>query len=189
MHIFWSASFLLPTTFLNRVDQHIRAFFQGEIKIGKGLKPVAWKLICKRLAFRGLGIMPVKLWAEASLLRQVWGTASRRKSIWVDWVEKRYIKSSSFWDIKIPLNCSWGLRGLFNARTRALQHVHHIRGDGASTFFWLDPWLTNGRLVDTFGDRAINDLGLGQFVKVNRFIIDERWEFPAASSNQLMDIA
>lgn len=80
------------------------------------MKTVAWKKICKPLQQGRLGIRSIIDVAEEAIRKQVWHVASKRKSIWADWVYNRYIKKKSFRDIKVWSNSSWGWRGILNRR-------------------------------------------------------------------------
>lgn len=58
-------------------------------------------------------------------------------------------------DLKYPSNCYWGWRGIISVRAETLPYVHHMIGNGNSTFFCLDPWLDCGHLIDKFGGRTV----------------------------------
>lgn len=148
----------------------------------------AWSKICTPLEMGGLGFMSISELASCALRRQAWHIACRRKSIWVDWVYKKYIKEKSFWDLNYPSNCSWGWAEILLLRSKILPFVHHMIGDGKSTSFLLDPWLPCGRLIYKFGGRAVYDLGLGKDIAVSSFISNGSWRFPHPSSLQLIDI-
>ena len=57
----------------------------------------------------GLGIMLIKQIAEAALQRQCWFIGSRKKSLRVEWVHKKYIKAKNLWNRKTNWNSSWVL--------------------------------------------------------------------------------
>lgn len=46
MHIYWASSFLIPSTCIKILEQHVRNFFGGSFKVSKNLKLVDWKKIC-----------------------------------------------------------------------------------------------------------------------------------------------
>lgn len=138
----------------------------------------AWSKICT----------PLEMVNPFGWTREAWHIACRRKSIWVDWVYKKYIKEKSFWDLNYPSNCSWGWAEILFLRSKILPFVHHRIGDGKSTSFLLDPWLPCGRLIYKFGGRAVYDLGLGKDIAVSSFISNGSWRFPHPSSLQLIDI-
>jgi hypothetical protein len=60
-------------------------------------------------------------------------------ALWVRWLWLSQVEASQPWkefDIQVPLMVS----EIFKAATSSLV------GDGATTFFWLDSWLPDGRL-------------------------------------------
>lgn len=60
--------------------------------------------------------------------------------------------------------------------------------NGHNTNFWIDPWLNGGRLKDCHGARVIYDMGMGDDIKVSRFIQNDGWHFLIRRSHDLMDI-
>lgn len=95
---------------------------------------------------------------------------------------------ASFWDIKIPADCSWGLRSILKVKDQALPHARHLIGNGMDTLFWLDPWLPCGRLMDSFGSRAVYDLSLGRNIRVSKFLQNGVWGLLATTTNAFIDI-
>lgn len=77
---------------------------------------------------------------------------------------------------------------ILSARVDLLPLVHHLIGNGRSTFFWLDPWLPYGRLTDRFGTNAVFKLGLSLNILVGTFIGNGNWVLPITSSPDLIDI-
>lgn len=126
--------------------------------------------------------------ASIAIRRQAWRIASKKKSVWVDWAYRKSIKKGSFWDVEHPSNCSWGWRRILSARAAILPLVHHLIGNGCSTYFWLDPWLPCNRLIGRFGTNAISELGLGMNIPVSAFIGNGNWILPTTSSPYLIDI-
>lgn len=102
-------------------------------------------------------------------MKQLWLIASKRKSLWTDWVNDKYLKATSIWEVNPHHSSSWGWRGLLRVRDKAKPLIRHIIGNGTSTRFWTDPWLDNGSLLDAFSDRAIYDLGQDKNVLVAEY--------------------
>lgn len=84
-------------------------------------------------------------------------------------------KSKSFGDLNIPSD-------FLSKRSVVLTQITHLIGKGDKTFFWLDPWLPGGRLIDRFGKLAAYDVSYGEHFKVN----DGVWNLPTATTNELM---
>lgn len=107
-HIFWSANFLLPKSYNYTLEALVRNFFWGSFEVSCKMKTIAWSNICRPFMQGGLGISIVESIADAAVQRQTWSIASNRDSIWVRWAYNKYIKGKSFWNLKVPSNCSWG---------------------------------------------------------------------------------
>lgn len=103
-------------------------------------------------------------------------------------MHSKYIKNSSFWELKCGSDPSRVWRGIIQTRDEVKNQFQLIIGDGKSTFFWFDPWLPCGRLIDLFGERAAQDMGLGKGIKVNNFISNNSWCFPCFSTHELIAI-
>lgn len=56
------------------------------------------------------------------------------------------------------------------------------------TKFWLDPWFPCGRLKDSIGVRAINDLALWRDLKLSYFSANGDWSTPLRNARQLRNI-
>lgn len=93
----------------------VRDFFWGYFNNNKKLKTIAWKKNLQTREADGLGIASIHDSVAAAQLRQVWNLASKRKSLWVEWAQAKYIKNKSFWTMQIPSNCSWGWRGILQS--------------------------------------------------------------------------
>lgn len=76
------------------------------------MNTIAWKDIYRPLNLGAMGPKAVQDIANSAIIRQVWSLASKRTSIWNDWIYSKYVKDKSIWSIKIPSNCSWGLKGI-----------------------------------------------------------------------------
>lgn len=66
-----------------------------------------------------------------------------------------------------------------------MRHIKHLIGNVKSMFFWLDPWLPSGRLINTFGHTTVYDLDLGIDLLVSYFIKEGSWNLPIATLNEL----
>lgn len=117
------------------MERHIRNFFYGIFNEGKHLLPISWPSICKPAELGGLNLKSIVQFAESAQLRQVWILASKTSTIWTAWAYGKYVKNKSFWELKIPSNCSWGWHGILKNRSKALKHSQHIIGDGRKNLF------------------------------------------------------
>lgn len=80
---------------------------------------------------------------------------------------------------------------VLNDPSIVLHRIKHLTGNGTATNFRVesvDRCLDCGPLADCFGQRAINDLRLGEKVKVSCFISNGNWSLPSPSSPLLIEI-
>lgn len=152
------------------------------------LHPVAWDSICRPFSSGVLNIISFVGTSRAALLRQLWNVVQNKPTCWNIWLNAKYLKGKSFWDVSIPKAASWRWKGILALRRIALPQIKFLVGSGHVVKFWTDPWLNGGRLQDRFGGRAIYDLRLGVDVKLHQFIVNHKCDFLVATSNALMDI-
>lgn len=136
----------------------------------------------------GLGIRSIRGSAQAALLRQVWNVVNNKNTCWNLWINAKYLRGTSFWDVSIPKKASWGWRNILLLRPIALPHIKFIAGNGHQIQFWTDPWLNGGRLKDCYGERAVYDLGMGSDITLHHFIQNNGWRFPTPTSISLIEI-
>ena len=136
----------------------------------------------------GLGTKSIHGTAKAALLSQVSNVVSNKSTCWNLWVNAKYLRGESFWDVMIPKNASRGWKSILMLTPIAIPLIKFLVGNGHQIKFWTDPWLNGGRLKDCYGDRALYDLGMGADTKVHQFIQTDGWRFPTPTSNALMDI-
>ena len=138
---------------------------------------------------RGIGNKKIgRLEHSSSHVKQLWLIASKRKSLWTDWVNDKYLKGTSIWEVNPHHSSSWGWRGLLRVRDKAKPLIRHIIGNDTSTRFWTDPWLDNGSLLDAFSDRAIYDLGQDKNVLVAEYISEGNFILPTPISSDIIEI-
>jgi len=186
-HLFWVTVFLLSQSVLHALDRQIRDFFWN-CWSSSYLHPIAWSTICQPVAMGGLGVRSIMGVAKAALIREIWNVILNRTTCWNIWVNVRYLKGDSFWDVASPKSASWGWKGILALQPLALPHIKFLLGNGHTTHFWTNPWLPGRRLRDCFGSRTMYDLGLGKDLRVSTFIVHGGWHLPPPTSATLMDI-
>lgn len=159
-------------------------FLWGGLELTKKIHEVKWDDICKPLDEGGLNIRRVKEMNNAGLMKQLWWIVGKKDSLWVKWIQGKYLEQNSFWTLKIPNDCSWSWRKLLKLRDKAEPIMKILLGNGNDTWLWLDNWHPCGVLLNTFGDWIRYDAGLDRLTKVNRFLEDGRWKpFPIRSDD------
>jgi hypothetical protein len=117
----------IPVKTLTSIEKIIRGFLwkcRKDVKGGHCL--VAWDKVCAPKDWRGLGIPNLRYMNIA--LRARW--------LWLQRVD-----DSKPWK-ELNIQVPHVVRQLFEGST------YSVLGDGASTFFWTDRWLPEGRLTD-----------------------------------------
>ncbi|KAM0837796.1 hypothetical protein ACQ4PT_061397 [Festuca glaucescens] len=127
MPIFAMMSLDLPVKTLLAIEKIIRGFlWKGRKDVKGGHCLVAWNKVCAPKEWGGLGIPNLRMMNVALRARWLW---LQRVDDSKPWKEL---------NIQVPKMA----RQLFEGAT------YSVLGDGASTFFWTDKWLSDGRMCD-----------------------------------------
>ncbi|KAM0918372.1 hypothetical protein ACQ4PT_008930 [Festuca glaucescens] len=125
--IFSMMSLDIPAKTLSAIEKIIRGFlWKGRKDVKGGHCLVAWNKVCAPKDWGGLGIPNLRLMNIA--LRARW--------LWLHRVD-----DSKPWK-ELNIQVPQVVRQLFEGAT------YSVLGNGASTFFWTDQWLPEGRLTD-----------------------------------------
>jgi hypothetical protein len=120
---------------------------------------VAWEKLCAHKKERGLGIKSIEVWNKASMMNHIWNLFINAGSMWVAWVEANWLKGQSFWQVSVPVSCSWSWKKLLQPREPAKKFIQFKVGDGSRVFLWLDHWLLANYLLDRYGYKIVYDFG------------------------------
>jgi hypothetical protein len=124
--IFSMMSLDIPVKTLTAIEKIIRGFlWKGRKDVKGGHRLVAWDKVCTPKEWGGLGIPNLRYLNIALRARWLW---LQRMDDSKPWKEL---------NIQVPL----AVRQLFEGAT------YSVLGNGASTFFWTDRWLPEGRLT------------------------------------------
>jgi hypothetical protein len=122
------------------------------------------------------------------MLNHIWSLFTKAGSLWVAWIETTWLKGKSLWQISIPKNCSRSWKKLLKLRDVAKPFLSFKVGDGLNIFFWHDRWHPAGYLLDSFGTRAVYDLGLSLESKLSAIIRNGTWFSPYARSDTIVEM-
>lgn len=178
MHNNWSMYLFLPKAILKRIQSQMARFLWSGKLTGPCLYKVAWRTCCLRKNEGGLGFKELLSWNQSAILLQVCriiNSNSQNDSLWLKWVHSVFLHRKSFWTMKTPGKCSWGLRKILNYREAALQHVSYQVGRNSAFLLWHDPWTSSRPLLDMLGLRAVSSLESTLFAKVSSIIVDSSW--------------
>ncbi|GKV42033.1 hypothetical protein SLEP1_g49489 [Rubroshorea leprosula] len=164
---FWCFTFFLPKKVIKEVEKLCNAFlWKNSTNAAKGAK-VSWDSICFPKQKGSLGIKGLAQWNVACMMRFIWMIFSKAGSIWVVWVNMYLLKGKSFWTVNILANASWGWRKLLKLRTQARRLIRHKIGDGKDTYLWHDNWQPFGPLIEEYGTKIVQNLGISLNAKVS----------------------
>jgi hypothetical protein len=108
-------------------------------------------------------------------LQHIWALFTKAGSIWVAWIEEHRLKGKSFWQVSIPIDCSWYWKKLLKLRNIAKQFLSFKVGNGSHISFWHDKWHPTDYLLDCFGSRVVYDLSIPLDAKVFKIIKGGDW--------------
>ncbi|KAF5203741.1 RNA-directed DNA polymerase (reverse transcriptase)-related family protein, partial [Thalictrum thalictroides] len=137
-HIYWSQTFILPTTVLDSLAKKCAIFLWNGTSMGRKLHQAKLSTICLRKEEGGLGISNMKIWNQAAYLGLVFKIAAKGSSLWVQWAWEHHLKNKFFWTMNIPADCSWVWRCVLKAREKAAEFITYLLADGKLTFLWHD---------------------------------------------------
>ena len=98
----------------------------------------------------GLGIKSIHGAAKAALLGQVWNVVSNKNTCRNLWVNAKYLRGESSWDVMILKTTASGGKSILSLRPIAPPNIKLLLGNGHQIKFWTDPWLNGGRLKDCY---------------------------------------
>ncbi|KAM0829175.1 hypothetical protein ACQ4PT_067046 [Festuca glaucescens] len=127
MPIFSMMSLDIPVKTILAIEKIIRGFlWKGRKDVKGGHCLLAWDKVCTPKAWGGLGILNLRMMNVALRTRWLWLQRVDESKPWKEL------------NIQVPQLA----RQLFEGATFS------VLGDGASTLFWLDRWLPDGRISD-----------------------------------------
>jgi hypothetical protein len=165
---YWFQTLAFPISISNEIERILGNFLWKD-----SLHTISWGDICKLKSEAGLGIMRVQDMCKAAGLKMVWRFLNSN-SLWSSWMERRYLKGSSFWESSSRLldSGTWKLMtGLIDI---AQSCMRKRIGNGHDTLLWYDPWVKEGRLVDLLSHDMpiISDTDKWT---VSRLLINSQW--------------
>ncbi|XP_004963682.1 uncharacterized protein LOC101781465 [Setaria italica] len=140
------STLLLPQGLIEIIDRRRRRFlWAGEDKVSGAQCLVAWEAACQPKAQGGLSLKNLPLQNRSLLLKHIHRLHHPAGSSWALWVRGQVNISNLQGDI---LGTHWRDLETLLPIYRAL--TCSVVSNGASTNFWLDRWLPDGRLSDLF---------------------------------------
>lgn len=188
LQVYWSGIFILPKKVIKDMTQKFNRVLWNENDGNSAKAKVSWGDVCFPKKEGGLGLKCLEVWNWLSTLRHIWNLFACSGSIWVAWVQHYLLKGRSFWNVRIPQNCSWSWRKILSLRCIATDFIKFEVGNGKLIHLWLDNWHPFGPLYEKYGFRIIYDSQSCLESRLNSIIWNGNWRWKPARSKALVDI-
>ncbi|XP_021993761.1 uncharacterized protein LOC110890459 [Helianthus annuus] len=179
-HVYWASVFILPGRIIKELEATMRGFLWCQGPMQKGKAKVSWKAVCVPKKEGGLGIRRIRDMNNALMAANAWSVIVKRESLWVAWIHDHRLKERSFWDCRIPNNCSWSWRKIMQLRPLIQPYVWAKHGNGRQVSAWFDTWSGVGPQNKFLSYRTISNGGFSLNTKVKDISNDGGWTWPLA---------
>lgn len=89
-----------------------------------------------------------------------------KNSLWTKWIQIYLIRGQTFWQLKIPLRCSWTWCKILELRPLLIKYFRVKIGNGEHTLLWWDPWLELGPVCVRGDEEYLDFSGLDSKIKL-----------------------
>lgn len=134
--------FRLPKSCLNTIEGMSAAFLWSGSPNTHTKAKVAWDDVCRPKDEGGLGIRCLTDTSRVFALSLIWRLLTNSGSLWVAWMKAYLLRFHSFWDVSDKYAGSWIWRKLLKLRDQAALFIRSEIGNGKTTLFWFDNWLS-----------------------------------------------
>ena len=138
-------SFLLPKGILDKIDKINKDFFWNKLESTRYCPLLSWDKICKPKSQGGQGIKTAEETNNAFQLKLIWKIVTEPDNCWVKVIKEKYFKDNDFFNIE-KTNSSWQFGRLLNLRNKFKKGIRWIIGNGKTTNFWTDLWVSDQSL-------------------------------------------
>lgn len=83
-----------------------------------------------------MGLKRCEECSEAAIKRSIWLLFKQASFLWVAWVRNNLLKNQSFWQVKVPQQCSYGWIKILKIQELVRPSINFQVGDGSSMFFY-----------------------------------------------------
>ncbi|XP_077219707.1 uncharacterized protein LOC143853893 [Tasmannia lanceolata] len=157
--VFWASAFNLPKGVIHCLEKICRAFLWGHDPSQKKFHSTGWNDFCKPKGEGGAGIRKIEDINNAFQLKILWNSMQDKNSLWLKWFKAKYVKRKNFWTMKFLPKPSWGVRGMFKARSLGMPFICYNADNEEEIELWDQPWHPHGVLSSVFS-RSCTDSSL-----------------------------
>ncbi|KAK1284164.1 hypothetical protein QJS10_CPB21g01730 [Acorus calamus] len=108
-----------------------------------------------------------------------WEIATNHPSLWAQWIQKRYLKKCSLWEVRPTCSSTTVWRKILKAGEWIRPKTHYVIFDDHTINLWFDPWLRGYGLAYHFHGQPLLCWGPPKYTTVSKFIIDGQWRKPS----------
>ncbi|KAL4180392.1 hypothetical protein AMTRI_Chr13g125020 [Amborella trichopoda] len=126
----------------------------------KGIHLVKWNTICLPQAEGGLRIRDIVHFNITGMMKLAWRILADPSSLMTQFFKHRYFKNSSIWETKYKRYSSYAWKGIRLGLSQLKDNVRWVIGDSQLVDFWVDPWLSEESIWDSYGTIVHQDLRL-----------------------------
>ncbi|KAL1211077.1 putative ribonuclease H protein [Cardamine amara subsp. amara] len=164
---FWLSAFRLPSACIKEIEKICSAFLWSGPELNPRKVKITWIEVCRPKKEGGLGLKSIVEANKVCCFKLIWRIVSRKKSLWVAWIQGQLIRSDSFWSVKENTTMgSWMWKKILKFRSQAKDFHFMEVENGNQTSFWFDNWSSLGPVHDIVGDRGHISLGIGPAASV-----------------------
>jgi hypothetical protein len=146
---YYMSMFLLSLTFIEKLNKHRRRFFWAGKKRKKKYHLVKWSRICRSKKKGGLGVKDLRK-QNISLLCKWWWKLETQSGMWQKIVKAKYLRNKTVANVKARMPDSPCWKALLKVKEFYLKGRKVILNRGNIVRFWLDPWLNNTPLCESY---------------------------------------
>lgn len=107
LYTYWASIFVLPKAVTDQIVGICRNYLWGGRTEYSRPPYISWKNTCLPKSSGGLGIRDYGAWNKALMGKLIWAIAKKKDSLWVKWVNGRYLRGNSWWSYTPTADTSW----------------------------------------------------------------------------------
>ncbi|XP_070026137.1 uncharacterized protein [Nicotiana sylvestris] len=100
-----------PSKVLNAIEAYCRSYLWSGTNIITRKALLAWEKVCTPKSMGGLGLINMRLWNKATIIKANWDIEHKVDRLWIRWVHSYYIKNQKFDQMVIPMHAGWMMQG------------------------------------------------------------------------------
>ncbi|GJR50539.1 RNA-directed DNA polymerase, eukaryota, reverse transcriptase zinc-binding domain protein [Tanacetum coccineum] len=100
IQVYWASVFKLPSMVIKDIERLFKGFLWNKGELKRGKDKVTWNEVCQPKQNGGLGIKPLESWNKILLVKHLWNIATKKDTLWVQWINMVKLKGRSVWEIE-----------------------------------------------------------------------------------------